>query len=398
MACRVYEVAGAVTNSGGDQFAVGNNAGSTTASATLSGAAFNTSVVFQAIATGASQASMIPGNGFVLDSGVLAPTGGGLVAFGSQFSVTTGMTQTGTIGTVTCSNTLASSAAWATQCINILVQPTLIQVTTPLPAGSNVIGGVTLSNGSVNVNQLAGTTTDTNSGNKSAGTLRVVIATDQPQLTNKLLVTPDANSAINVAQINGVTPLMGAGNTGTGSLRVTLATDQANLTTALNVNTAQINGVTPLMGNGTTGTGSLRVTLASDNTPNSNPFLFQPVPGTANGMSLYNVEPGASDNHANIKNGAGVFYHLQATNKGSANLYLRLYNAATGFNGCNSATNLVYSAIIPNGTANGAGIVDDYPMGITFSTGISICVSGAYGQTDTTSATASIGEINVAYK
>lgn len=35
---------------------------------------------------------------------------------------------------------------------------------------------------------------DGNSGNKSAGTLRVVIATDQPALTNKLLVTPDLPS------------------------------------------------------------------------------------------------------------------------------------------------------------------------------------------------------------
>lgn len=76
------------------------------------------------------------------------------------------------------------------------------------------------------------TTVDTNSGNKSASTLRVVLATDQPALTNKLLVTPDsvalpANQSVNVSQINGVTPLMGAGNTGTGSPRVTIASDQA---------------------------------------------------------------------------------------------------------------------------------------------------------------------------
>lgn len=63
-------------------------------------------------------------------------------------------------------------------------------------------------NQSVNVAQLAGTTTDTNSGNKSAGTLRVVLATDQPALTNKLLVTPDsvalpANQSVNLSQIGG---------------------------------------------------------------------------------------------------------------------------------------------------------------------------------------------------
>jgi hypothetical protein len=58
---------------------------------------------------------------------------------------------------------------------------------------------------STNVDQWNGTTTDTNSGNKSAGTLRVVLATDQPALTNKLLVTPDANSAVNLAQVAGAT-------------------------------------------------------------------------------------------------------------------------------------------------------------------------------------------------
>jgi hypothetical protein len=46
-------------------------------------------------------------------------------------------------------------------------------------------------NQSVNLNQIAGTGVDGNSGNKSAGTLRVVLATDQPALTNKLLVTAD---------------------------------------------------------------------------------------------------------------------------------------------------------------------------------------------------------------
>ncbi len=91
-------------------------------------------------------------------------------------------------------------------------------------------------NQSVNVAQLAGTATDTNSGTKSAGTLRVVLATDQPALTNKLLVTPDsvalpANQSVNISQINGVTPLMGAGNTGTGSHRVTIASDQAAVAT-----------------------------------------------------------------------------------------------------------------------------------------------------------------------
>jgi len=58
-----------------------------------------------------------------------------------------------------------------------------------LATGANTIGALS-ANQSVNTAQVAGTTTDTNSGNKSAGTQRIVIATDQPALTNALLVTP----------------------------------------------------------------------------------------------------------------------------------------------------------------------------------------------------------------
>lgn len=42
-------------------------------------------------------------------------------------------------------------------------------------------------------------TVDSNSGNKSSSTLRVVLATDQPALTNKLLVTPDLPSGASTA-------------------------------------------------------------------------------------------------------------------------------------------------------------------------------------------------------
>lgn len=47
-------------------------------------------------------------------------------------------------------------------------------------------------NASANVTQLSGTTVDTNSGSKSAGTLRVTLATDQVQLTNSLKVDGSA--------------------------------------------------------------------------------------------------------------------------------------------------------------------------------------------------------------
>lgn len=111
-------------------------------------------------------------------------------------------------------------------------------------------------NQSVNVNQLAGTTTDTNSGNKSAGTLRVVLATDQPALTNKLLVTPDsvalpANQSVNVSQMNGVTVTMGNGVAGTGVQRVAIASDNTafSVNATLGAETTKVIGTARVLGN-----------------------------------------------------------------------------------------------------------------------------------------------------
>lgn len=84
------------------------------------------------------------------------------------------------------------------------------------------------------------TAIDTNSGTKSAGTIRVILATDQPALTNKLLVTPDsvalpANQSVNVAQVAGTTTDTNSGVKSAGTVRMVIATDQPQLTNALKV-------------------------------------------------------------------------------------------------------------------------------------------------------------------
>lgn len=69
-----------------------------------------------------------------------------------------------------------------------------------LNAGSSIIGKVTTDQTThgttdlvaADITKLAGTAVDTNSGVKSAGTMRVVLATDQPQLTNTLKVDGSA--------------------------------------------------------------------------------------------------------------------------------------------------------------------------------------------------------------
>jgi hypothetical protein len=76
-------------------------------------------------------------------------------------------------------------------------------VTRPIPSGTQAVSGTVTANAgtgtfniqanaSVNETQVAGTAIDVNSGVKSAGTQRIVIATDQPQLTNALKVDGSA--------------------------------------------------------------------------------------------------------------------------------------------------------------------------------------------------------------
>lgn len=193
-------------------------------------------------------------------------------------------------------------------------------------------------NQSVNVSQINAATPLMGSGNTGTGSLRVTIATDQPALTNKLLVTPDsvalpANQSTNISQINGVTPLMGTGNTGTGSIRVTIATDQAQLTNKLlvtpdansAVNVAQINGVTTLMGNGVTGTGSQRVTIASDNTA----FSVNATLATATSGGLSFTDGTMNATKTQVKGSAGQLYGWYIYNPNASAVYVQIYNLAS---------------------------------------------------------------------
>jgi hypothetical protein len=117
----------------------------------------------------------------------------------------------------------------------------------------------------INWLQLAGTAVDVNSGNKSAGTLRVVLATDQPDggffqttATNNALTTGQMGAFQLTAQRALFTNLRNASGTEMGTtsnpLQVTLANTGANSNKLLvtpdsvalpanqSVNVSQING------------------------------------------------------------------------------------------------------------------------------------------------------------
>jgi hypothetical protein len=270
--------------------------------ATISGTvAVSNSFALDATLTGGSQQAQVKSGAKGASAAALVTsTANGVDHQGLDVQVqnaTLAATQSGT-WTVQPGNT-ANSTAWLVTGAGGTF-PVTGTVTTSPPA-----------NASTNVAQLAGTTTDTNSGTKSAGTLRVVLATDQPALTNKLLVTPDsvalpANQSVNVAQVAGTTTDTNSGLKSAGTMRIVLATDQPALTNKLlvtpdsvalpanqSVNVTQWSGTASVTGSGTA-TGALRVELANNGTGlvglNAGTALVgkvgidQTTPGTTNGV------------------------------------------------------------------------------------------------------------------
>lgn len=124
--------------------------------------------------------------------------GGGLKVDGSGTAlpvsvsgVATAANQTTELSSLGATNESAAGTDTATSGLNGLIKRLLQSITTlngkidtlntnvtaAIPAGTNEIGGV-------NVTKIAGTAASVNSGNKDAGTQRIVLATDQPALTN----------------------------------------------------------------------------------------------------------------------------------------------------------------------------------------------------------------------
>lgn len=183
------------------------------------------------------------------------------------------------------------------------------------------------------VASIAGTTVDTNSGNKSAGTLRVVFATDQPALTNKLLVTPDsvalpANQSVNGAQWGGTNVVNGgvAGVVSVGGNVANAVTATANpvpvggvfITSPATLTTGQtatlqftaaqnakadlttVAGTALSTGTGAQGAGTPRMTVATDTaTVAGSTVALMGVSATGAAVPANAVYPGAQDASGN---------------------------------------------------------------------------------------------------
>lgn len=229
-----------------------------------------------------------------------------------------------------------------------------------------------------NTGALSTSITNTNANGQAtmANSQPVVVASNQSNI----------NTVVTNVNSNGQA-------TSANSSPVVIASDQSGVPITTS-------GALTVQGNGTAGTADTHVVsvqgIASGTTlPVSGTVTNGPA--TTGGLTVFFLQPTASDNHTVVKNGAGQVYKIDVFNNSATVNYLRLYNAGTGFNGCNSATNLVYQLEIPALTSVG-GVATSWDLGMAFATGISICVTSGYATTDATNATATAMALNIGYK
>jgi hypothetical protein len=303
----------------------------------------------------------------------------------------------GTSGAVSADTTMLAIQAGSSECVVVGSNTFLAAITSSGSSIINLAGGTGACSGfggsgagggggggNVNITQINGATVQVAGGASGTGTLRVMPANDAPALS-----TASASTTTSTV-IYHVTPVDVNGNA-------------ANYSNPGSINITQLAGSAIAAGNGATSAQTQRVTIANDSTgtvavTNAGTFGVQPQASTTGGSLSYTVQPAASDNHAVIKNGAGTVYSIDGFSNAANINYVRLYDAGTGFNGCNSATGLLWAGMIPGSTSVGGFTKEFGPVGRAFTTGLSICVTGGYGNTDTTNASATQSYVNVGYK
>lgn len=273
------------------------------------------------------------------------------------------------------------------------------------------LGGVyVVAQNPVSVFQWGSTVVDTNSGNKSAGTLRVTIATDQVQPTNAFKVDPSGvTSPISAASLplptgaatSAKQPALGTA--GTSSVDVITVQGRTSMTPLL----VDPSGVTSpvslasVPSHAVTNAGTFAVQIAANSTidnnkwngqavasPDANSYILASGAATATqaaGTTTCFFPSAASNNAQFCKASAGNLYEIHLTNTTTTNYFLKLYNT-TSAPTCSSATNFVETVPALGAAANGGvnGRINSPPQ--SFSSGIAFCLTGGGSNTDNTNA------------
>lgn len=118
-----------------------------------------------------------------------------------------------------------------------------------------------------------------------------------------------------------------------------------------------------------------------------------PTPTTNGGLSMARVLSAANTNATLVKSSVGNLYGIWVSNTSTSNRWLKLYNMTTAPTVGTSVP--VMTIAIPSGFC---GDLNIGTHGISFATGISLAITGAYTDSDTTAVAAGDVCLNILYK
>ncbi len=246
-------------------------------------------------------------------------------------------------------------------------------ITGPLPAGTNVIGGVQV---------VDGTTPSQKAAVSATGAVAVAgSVADAVTDTGNPVKAGGKYNVTKPTYLDGQRADLQVGSR--GALAVTLYSE--NATTAYGINTDNADGVlvtatlsrlpvvTRLYGFNGTSFDRLRSSATTTG------LLQSQVTGAASGgTTMSRVQSAATTNATNAKNGAGTVYNVQLTNTGVAAVFFKFYNKASA---PTVGTDVpVWTVAIPAGQS----VNFTTTTGLAFATGISYAITNLVADSDTT--------------
>lgn len=117
--------------------------------------------------------------------------------------------------------------------------------------------------------------------------------------------------------------------------------------------------------------------------------------GASGGISSFRRIGAATTNAVVVKASSGVVYGWHISNINAAAVFLKIYDKATA---PTVGTDVPKLTILVGGATTGATSFLDLPAGVAFSNGISIAITGAIGDADTTAVSANEQIAHVFYR
>lgn len=256
------------------------------------------------------------------------------------------------------------------------------------------------------ITNIGSTAVAVNSGNKTDGTQRVVIATDDVNISSLSSVVETANSAITNPDTATKVSMIGAVVDNVLAAASTPYADgdaaplKVTATGALHVDAGEVSlgagteAIGKLAENSGVDIGDVDVTSISDG---SNLIGDVGIQGrTTGGLSMHS-KLDYVNTPVDVKSSAGTVYGITVFNMTASPFYIKFYDETTSVNRATD-TPVLRFAVPANASSSGAGFVFNVPQGLAFGNRIQYAITTGVADTDTSGISSGNAVVNIAYK